>query len=185
MTDPKTVQALVAQDELRNAAQYVFDKFSRDLEQGYRTRDKQFAVDMLGSALKRTQPAVSAPATARDNVAIAKLATEITKHLLRRWEQGDLHVGESSFEGWFARHPKATCGDKQLARDAYAAGMSDPLVTQSPDNHVRVEDAWQAIGGDPTRKPTAEELLEVLNTVRQKIDLLHQVIAAGANGGEG
>jgi hypothetical protein len=40
-----------------------------------------------------------------------------------------LHVGSSSFEDWFQAHEKACTGDKQLARDAYAAGMGDPLVT--------------------------------------------------------
>ena len=41
-----------------------------------------------------------------------------------------LHVGDSSFEGWFQSYPHA-CepGIKQIARDAYAAGMGDPLVT--------------------------------------------------------
>lgn len=39
-----------------------------------------------------------------------------------------LHVGDSSFEDWYQEHPKACGGDKQLARDAYAAGMGDPLV---------------------------------------------------------
>jgi len=40
-----------------------------------------------------------------------------------------LNVGNSAFEDWFQAHPKACTGDKQLARDAYAAGMGDPLVT--------------------------------------------------------
>ena len=40
-----------------------------------------------------------------------------------------LHVGSSSFEDWYQAHEKACTGDKQLARDAYAAGMGDPLVT--------------------------------------------------------
>lgn len=40
-----------------------------------------------------------------------------------------LHVGNSSFEDWYQAHPKACTGDKQLARDSYAAGMGDPLVT--------------------------------------------------------
>lgn len=40
-----------------------------------------------------------------------------------------LHVGNSSFEDWYQSHPKACTGNKQLARDAYAAGMGDPLVT--------------------------------------------------------
>ena len=36
------------------------------------------------------------------------------------------HIGDSKFESWYAWHPKAVGGDKQLARDAYAAGMGDP-----------------------------------------------------------
>lgn len=40
-----------------------------------------------------------------------------------------LHVGRSAFEDWYQQHPKARTGDKQLARDAYAAGMGDPRVT--------------------------------------------------------
>lgn len=40
-----------------------------------------------------------------------------------------LSVGNSSFEDWYQAHEKACTGDKQLARDAYAAGMGDPLVT--------------------------------------------------------
>jgi len=39
------------------------------------------------------------------------------------------HVGDSAFESWYQSHPKASGGDKQLARDAYAAGMSDPLAS--------------------------------------------------------
>ena len=39
-----------------------------------------------------------------------------------------LHVGNSAFEDWYQQHPKACVGYKQLARDAYAAGMGDPLV---------------------------------------------------------
>lgn len=45
----------------------------------------------------------------------------------------DLHVGDSAFEDWYQQHPKAVGGDKQLARDAYAAGMGDPLVVAKAD----------------------------------------------------
>ena len=38
----------------------------------------------------------------------------------------ELSVGNSAFEDWFQAHPKACSGDKQMARDAYAAGMGDP-----------------------------------------------------------
>jgi hypothetical protein len=53
-----------------------------------------------------------------------------------------LHVGESSFEDWYQAHPKACGGDKQLARDAYAAGMGDPLATHARPTMVHVSD-WK------------------------------------------
>ena len=41
-----------------------------------------------------------------------------------------LHIGDSAFEDWFQQQPFATlAGIKQTCRDAYAAGMGDPLVT--------------------------------------------------------
>lgn len=42
-----------------------------------------------------------------------------------------MHVGESSFEAWYAAHGEIKSTIKQLARDAYAAGMSDPLVLRA------------------------------------------------------
>ena len=39
-----------------------------------------------------------------------------------------LHVGDSSFEEWYQTYPRQGIS-KQVARDAYAAGMGDPLVT--------------------------------------------------------
>lgn len=45
-----------------------------------------------------------------------------------------LSVGESSFESWFGGYVlNLQCvSSKQMARDAYAAGMGDPLVTAAP-----------------------------------------------------
>lgn len=44
----------------------------------------------------------------------------------------NLHVGGSSFESWYAEHyAGAGKGEKQKARDAYAAGMGDPLVVEA------------------------------------------------------
>lgn len=54
-----------------------------------------------------------------------------------------LSVGDSAFESWFQAHPKACTGDKQLARDAYAAGMGDPLVTYV--TVPSIEDVWKAL----------------------------------------
>lgn len=34
-------------------------------------------------------------------------------------------IGNSKFENWYQAHPKATTGDKQLAREAYDAGMRE------------------------------------------------------------
>jgi hypothetical protein len=42
-----------------------------------------------------------------------------------------LHVGDSSFESWYESYPRQGIS-KQVARDAYAAGMSDPLVQAQP-----------------------------------------------------
>lgn len=40
-----------------------------------------------------------------------------------------LHVGDSAFEGWYQGYcMKTPANPKQAARDAYAAGMGDPLV---------------------------------------------------------
>ncbi len=44
-----------------------------------------------------------------------------------------LNVGDSSFESWYAGYVKeGTKGLKQHCRDAYAAGMGDPLVGAAP-----------------------------------------------------
>jgi transcription elongation factor Elf1 len=43
-------------------------------------------------------------------------------------EQERWIVGDSAFECWYQAHPKACGGDKQLAREAYEAGMNDPLT---------------------------------------------------------
>ena len=39
------------QPEVRTAAQFVVDTFSRDEAQGYRSKDRQFAIEILGKAL--------------------------------------------------------------------------------------------------------------------------------------
>lgn len=48
----------------------------------------------------------------------------------------ELRVGDSSFEGWYSTHPSSRMSGrhtKQDMRDAYAAGMGDPLVMARPD----------------------------------------------------
>jgi hypothetical protein len=42
------------------------------------------------------------------------------------------HVGDSAFEGWFQGYRPGLRVLKQMLRDAYAAGMSDPTAAQPP-----------------------------------------------------
>ena len=46
----------------------------------------------------------------------------------------ELHIGDSAFESWYSTYSPAHKSDKQRARDAYAAGMGDPMVTAAPEN---------------------------------------------------
>lgn len=48
-----------------------------------------------------------------------------------------LNVGDSSFESWYESYNPAHKSDKQRARDAYAAGMGDPLVVAAPQQEVQ------------------------------------------------
>lgn len=69
-----------------------------------------------------------------------------------------LHVGESSFEGWYSGYWPQDGSNKQRMRDAYAAGMGDPLVTMAaqaepaPGNGRAAFEAWAApiLGDNPT-----------------------------------
>lgn len=53
----------------------------------------------------------------------------------------ELHVGDSAFESWYSTYNPAHKSDKQRARDAYAAGMGDPLVMAAPVAQGDAEDA--------------------------------------------
>lgn len=59
-----------------------------------------------------------------------------------------LSVGDSSFESWFAAYDPWGKGDKQRARDAYAAGMGDPLVV--------------AAQAGPAQAPLTDEQIDAL-----------------------
>ncbi len=60
----------------------------------------------------------------------------MTKHTVLRegTAQPELHIGDSAFESWYSTYSPAHKSDKQRARDAYAAGMGDPMVTAAPEN---------------------------------------------------
>jgi hypothetical protein len=63
-----------------------------------------------------------------------------------------VHVGDSRFERWFAEKQMAGVGTKQLCRDAYAAGIGDPLAAPQPvaaaqavpgERYRALNEAWQ------------------------------------------
>ena len=59
----------------------------------------------------------------------------------------ELHVGDSAFESWYSTYNPAHKSDKQRARDAYAAGMGDPLVMAAPAAVAgQCEDAIELLG---------------------------------------
>lgn len=49
----------------------------------------------------------------------------------------ELHIGDSAFESWYSTYSPVHKSDKQRARDAYAAGMGDPLVTAAPKQEAQ------------------------------------------------
>ena len=53
-----------------------------------------------------------------------------------------LSVGDSSFESWYSSYCPAHKADKQRARDAYAAGMGDPLVRAAPQQEAQEPAFW-------------------------------------------
>lgn len=59
-----------------------------------------------------------------------------------------LSVGDSSFESWYSTYDAKHKGDKQRARDAYAAGMGDPLVQAAPQPEAQPTEAAQPITRD-------------------------------------
>ena len=65
----------------------------------------------------------------------------------------ELSVGDSSFESWYASYVKeGTKGLKHHCRDAYAAGMVDPLVTHPQPAPKQEPVAWEHCFADPNRK---------------------------------
>ena len=97
-----------------------------------------------------------------------------------------LHVGESSFESWYAAHIFEHANNfKQNMRDAYAAGMGDPLVmTRKSAQHQAEPPKCQRCGadtadscegagcgyltagnGEQQAEPVGDELPKVVNTL--------------------
>ena len=73
--------------------------------------------------------------------ALLATATGLPAHVCKD-STPQLHVGDSSFEGWYAGYVKeGTVSLKQNCRDAYAAGMGDPLVVAAPHQAALNRDA--------------------------------------------
>jgi hypothetical protein len=95
---------------------------------------------------------------------------------------GEVHVGESQFEGWYEQHPKAIGGDKQLARDAYAAGMKDKTRTNQGNGKVFLVATGDVYDGEETYTRHAGEPpplcdFELLYTAPQPVPIRASIAA--------
>lgn len=61
--------------------------------------------------------------------------------------KAQLHVGDSAFESWYSSYNPTHKGDKQRARDAYAAGMGDSLVMAGPARQALIDVIAQGLSG--------------------------------------
>ena len=76
------------------------------------------------------------------------------------------HVGDSAFESWYSEYCPAHNGDKQRARDAYAAGMGERQAVQEPnDEWMSLAHTICADAGIPPGR--IEQRLEVLRGLLQ------------------
>lgn len=75
-----------------------------------------------------------------------------------------LHVGNSSFESWFARRTTdwELGAAKQIARDSYAAGMGDPLVMPRKIDRI-AEMHGEVVDADFPGTPTIAECIAQLD----------------------
>ena len=90
----------------------VRDWFSQDYDEAYSPTNQCHNIRPLYTAPQPSPTAQAAPAY-KDSTP-------------------ELHIGDSAFESWYNSYSPAHKSDKQRARDAYAAGMGDPLVTAAP-----------------------------------------------------
>jgi len=73
---------------LREAAQCVLDTFSKDEAQGYRSKDRQFAISVLGSALSATPQPIAVP----DEYVIRRMIQGANRiKAMEAYEDGPLH----------------------------------------------------------------------------------------------
>lgn len=122
------------------------DTLTRALQEiaDWNSHTTEFAVDYGSNGVRdfyrgiaRAALSATQPAQAKQSDAASEVFTALADHcpvdngwFNGRAAQGEpvRHIGDSKFESWYQAHPKANGGDKQLARDAYAAGMFDPVA---------------------------------------------------------
>lgn len=91
-----------------------------------------------------------------------------TKQVLEKLDE--LRVSDSMFESWFSKYSPANKGTKQQMRDAYAAGMGDPLVAAAqpvqqelaphpPTRHCMCDDCKPSFSDDVTPVRAQEQEL--------------------------
>lgn len=86
------------------------------------------------------------------------------------FSQERVRVGDSAFEGWFASEFDPTDkGQKQQMREAYEAGLNDPVRISSA-GMISIQAAWEAAGGNPGIKTSREELLDALRALDEAFD---------------
>lgn len=89
--------------ELRAAAQYVYDKFVEDRRQGYVTRDKTFAIEILGRALTAA-PAPAAEASAPETAMTGEIDEWALEAAARALCEAD-GVDPSDNSSWLTDEP--------------------------------------------------------------------------------
>ena len=140
------------------------------------TEQEQKAFDAIyADAVKQSRPG-----TLRDIASLCYEAALTAANAVQPYTDStpELTVGESSFESWYANYERQGIS-KQVARDAYAAGMGDPLVTyahpqateQKHFNEVRnsiglmkVEDERNNFGNHATAIKVLEAHLAAITT---------------------
>jgi hypothetical protein len=74
-----------------------------------------------------------------------------------------LHIGDSAFEDWYQNYLPNSVGHKQIARDAYAAGMGDPLVTAAPGAAIAAREQEVDLSIERLGVPTMESELRFVH----------------------
>lgn len=138
MTDKQQPDTFDWATELSDAQEHVTLSKQEAKEIGARLRnraqDSGRPLSCLGSDAIRAECE-----TLRTGYAAARLEIESLK--------AQLHVGDSTFESWYSSYNPTHKGDKQRARDAYAAGMGDSLVMAGTARQALIDVIAQGLSG--------------------------------------